>query len=131
MMQRFLLMLPAAGIGWYALIKPVHIDDTVVLHVAQNILRDPSRPFAGEFFWLEEPQPLAQVTTNPPLVSYWLAPWIALTGYREWVLHLSFAPFIALLMWGDAPFGNSLVGGWMGVVGRSGGCCYRLLCYQG
>jgi hypothetical protein len=35
MMQRFLLMLPAAGIGWYALIKPVHIDDTVVLHVAQ------------------------------------------------------------------------------------------------
>jgi hypothetical protein len=100
MMQRFLLMLPAAGIGWYALIKPVHIDDTVVLHVAQNIVRDPSRPFAGEFFWLEEPQPLAQVTTNPPLVSYWLAPWIALTGYREWVLHLSFAPFIALLMWG-------------------------------
>jgi len=78
----------------------VHIDDTVVLHVAANILRDPLRPFAGEFFWLEEPQPLAKVTTNPPLVSYWLAPWIALAGYREWVLHLSFAPFVALLMWG-------------------------------
>jgi hypothetical protein len=99
-MHRFLLALVATGIGLFALIKPVHIDDTVVLHVAANILRDPLRPFAGEFFWLEEPQPLAKVTTNPPLVSYWLAPWIALAGYREWVLHLSFAPFVALLMWG-------------------------------
>jgi hypothetical protein len=99
-MLRYLLALTATGIGLFALIKPVHIDDTVVLHVAENILRDPLRPFAGEFFWLETPQPLAKVTTNPPLVSYWLAPWIALTGYREWVLHVSFAPFIALLMWG-------------------------------
>ena len=99
-MERFLLALTATGIALFALIKPVHIDDTVVLHVAANILRDPLRPFAGEFFWLEEPQPLAKVTTNPPLVSYWLAPWIALAGYREWVLHLSFAPFVALLMWG-------------------------------
>ncbi len=99
-MERFLLALTATGIALFALIKPVHIDDTVVLHVAANILRDPLRPFAGEFFWLEEPHPLAKVTTNPPLVSYWLAPWIALAGYREWVLHLSFAPFVALLMWG-------------------------------
>jgi hypothetical protein len=99
-MERFLLGLTATGIGLFALIKPVHIDDTVVLHVAANILRAPLRPFAGEFFWLEEPQPLAKVTTNPPLVSYWLAPWIALAGYREWVLHLSFAPFVALLAWG-------------------------------
>jgi hypothetical protein len=99
-MLRYLLALTATGIGLFALIKPVHIDDTVVLHVAENILRDPLRPFAGEFFWLETPQPLAKVTTNPPLVSYWLAPWIVLAGYREWALHLSFAPFIALLMWG-------------------------------
>ena len=83
-MHRFLLALVATGIGLFALIKPVHIDDTVVLHVAANILHDPLRPFAGEFFWLETPQPLAKVTTNPPLVSYWLAPWIALAGYREW-----------------------------------------------
>ncbi len=88
------------GIGLFALLKPVHIDDTVVLHVAQNILHDPLRPFAGEFFWLEAPQPLAKVTTNPPLVSYWLALFIALGGYREWLLHLAFAPFVALLGWG-------------------------------
>jgi hypothetical protein len=109
-MERFLLALVATGIALFALIKPVHIDDTVVLHVAENILRDPLRPFAGEFFWLEAPQPLAKVTTNPPLVSYWLAPWIALTGYREWVLHLSFAPFIALLMWGM----HRLAARWLG-----------------
>ncbi|MCS6923490.1 MAG: glycosyltransferase family 39 protein [Fimbriimonadales bacterium] len=89
-----------AALALFALLKPVHIDDTVVLHVAQNILRDPLRPFAGEFFWLEEPQPLAKVTTNPPLVSYWLAPFIAVGGYREWWLHLSLAPFVALLAWG-------------------------------
>jgi hypothetical protein len=88
------------GIGLFALLKPVHIDDTVVLHVAQNILKDPLRPFAGEFFWLEEPQPLAKVTTNPPLVSYWLALFVAVGGYREWWLHLAFAPFVALLGWG-------------------------------
>ncbi|MFN4032462.1 MAG: ArnT family glycosyltransferase [Fimbriimonadales bacterium] len=88
------------GIGLFALLKPVHIDDTVVLHVAQNILHDPLRPFAGEFFWLETPQALAKVTTNPPLVSYWLALFIALGGYREWLLHLAFAPFVALLGWG-------------------------------
>ncbi|GIV09818.1 MAG: hypothetical protein KatS3mg019_1909 [Fimbriimonadales bacterium] len=88
------------GIALLALLKPVHIDDTVVLHVAQNILKDPMRPFAGEFFWLEEPQPLAKVTTNPPLVSYWLAPFIAIGGYSEWWLHLTFAPFVALLVWG-------------------------------
>ncbi len=88
------------GIGLFALLKPVHIDDPVVLHVAQNILKDPLRPFAGVYFWLEEPQPLAKVTTNPPLVSYWLAPWVAIGGYREWLLHLSFAPFVALLVWG-------------------------------
>jgi hypothetical protein len=109
-MERFLLALTAIGIALFALIKPVHIDDTVVLHVAANILRDPLRPFAGEFFWLETPQPLAKVTTNPPLVSYWLAPWIALTGYREWVLHVSFAPFIALLMWGM----HRLAARWLG-----------------
>jgi hypothetical protein len=109
-MLRYLLALTATGIGLFALIKPVHIDDTVVLHVAENILRDPLRPFAGEFFWLETPQPLAKVTTNPPLVSYWLAPWIVLAGYREWALHLSFAPFIALLMWGM----HRLAARWLG-----------------
>jgi hypothetical protein len=87
-------------LGLFALLKPVHIDDTVVLHVAQNILKDPLRPFTGEFFWLEAPQPLAKVTTNPPLVSYWLAPFVAVGGYREWWLHLAFAPFVGLLGWG-------------------------------
>jgi hypothetical protein len=38
-MERFLLTLTATGIALFALIKPVHIDDTVVLHVAANILR--------------------------------------------------------------------------------------------
>ena len=99
-MQRLAFGIVILCIGLFALLKPVHIDDPVVLHVAGNILKDPLRPFAGDYFWLEEPQPLAKVTTNPPLVSYWLAPFIAIGGYREWLLHLSFAPFVALLVWG-------------------------------
>lgn len=86
--------------GLLMLLKPVHIDDPVVLHVAQNVLKDPLRPFEGEFFWLEEPKALFRTTTNPPLVSYWLAPFIAVGGYREWWLHLSLMPFVVLLAWG-------------------------------
>ncbi|CUU00553.1 MAG: glycosyltransferase family 39 protein [Fimbriimonadales bacterium] len=82
------------------LTKPVHIDDTVVLHVAAQVLKNPLRPFDGEFFWLAEPRSLFETTTNPPLVSYWLAPAIALGGYREWWLHLWLMPFAGLLGWG-------------------------------
>ncbi|MFQ3609882.1 MAG: glycosyltransferase family 39 protein, partial [Fimbriimonadales bacterium] len=88
------------GVVYLALVKPVHMDDPVVLHVAENILSNPLRPFVGDYFWLAEPGALRQVTTNPPLVSYWLAPWIGLFGYREWLLHLSLMPFVALLGWG-------------------------------
>jgi hypothetical protein len=40
-MLRYLFALTATGIGLFALIKPVHIDDTVVLHVAENIFARP------------------------------------------------------------------------------------------
>lgn len=86
--------------GFVLLTKPIHIDDTVVLHIAQKILQDPLRPFDGDLFWLAEPQPLFKTTTNPPLVSYWLAPAIAIGGYREWWLHLWLMPFVGLLGWG-------------------------------
>jgi hypothetical protein len=117
-MQRLAFKIVILTLGLFALLKPVHIDDTVVLHVARNILNDPLHPFAGEFFWLEEPQPLAKVTTNPPLVSYWLAPFIAMGGYREWLLHLAFAPFIVLLIWGMYRLTARFVGqewAWWGV----------------
>ncbi len=107
---RIILTTLGVGIGFFALFKPVHIDDPVVLHVAQNILRNPLDPFAGEFFWLAEPEPLFKTTTNPPLVSYWLAPFIALGGYREWWLHLSYVPFVGLLGWGVYLLGRRWLG---------------------
>lgn len=99
-MKRVLLAIPILICLFFFLDKPFHIDDTVVLHISSQILQDPLRPFDGDFFWLSQPDPLFKVTTNPPLVSYWLAPFIALAGYREWVLHAAMLPFLVLLGWG-------------------------------
>lgn len=94
------LVLPVLAGAWLYLNKPFHIDDTVVLHVAARILENPLRPFDGDLFWLNEPGPLFEVTTNPPLVSYYLALWIALFGEREWVLHGAMLLFVGLIAWG-------------------------------
>lgn len=100
-MKTRILLIPVLLVClFFFLNKPFHIDDTVVLHISSKILQDPLRPFDGDFFWLSQPDPLFKVTTNPPLVSYWLAPFIALAGYREWVLHAAMLPFLMLLGWG-------------------------------
>jgi 4-amino-4-deoxy-L-arabinose transferase-like glycosyltransferase len=100
MMKRAPLIILILVGSFFFLNKPFHIDDTVVLHVSAMILRDPLRPFDGEFFWLSQPDPLFKVTTNPPLVSYWLTPFILLAGYHEWVLHAAMVPFLLLMGWG-------------------------------
>lgn len=90
--------------------KPIHIDDTVVLWVTENILNDPLDPFAGEMDWSGHLMPLWESTTNPPFVSYYLAPFAAISDYSERVLHLAMIPFYLLMGWGmlwlSGRFGN-------------------------
>lgn len=102
MLQRpqLLLCLLVLGMVLPFLNKPVHIDDTFVLHITGSILENPFDPFAGDFDWFGHPAPVWRATTNPPLVSYWVAPVAAIWGYREGLLHLAVVPFYLLLAWG-------------------------------
>ncbi len=80
--------------------KPVHIDDTFVLHITDRILAHPADPFGGEFNWFGHLAPVWSTTTNPPLVSYWLAPVVAVWGKGELWLHLAMVPFYLFFAWG-------------------------------
>ncbi|MDP8245233.1 MAG: glycosyltransferase family 39 protein [Candidatus Hinthialibacter antarcticus] len=77
--------------------KPFHIDDTVVLEVARNVLNNPLRPFGSNFDWFGELQPLWQVTTNPPFLSYCLAPFVWMSSGDEVALHAVMSIFIFCL----------------------------------
>jgi len=111
----------ALVIGLPFLNKPIHIDDTFVLAVSEQIRRDPLRPFGsyrpedakqreemlkrGEplspswapLDWFHDPDPIFDITTNPPFLSYWLAPVLAAFGPSEIALHLAMLPFLILL----------------------------------
>ncbi|MCS7308973.1 MAG: glycosyltransferase family 39 protein [Armatimonadota bacterium] len=80
--------------------KPVHVDDPVVIHIARQILVNPLHPFSGELDWDGWVKPTFQVTTNPPLLSYYLALWMLLAGERERVLHIAMLVWQPLLWWG-------------------------------
>lgn len=80
--------------------KPFHIDDTFVLHISELILANPWDPFAGQFDWFGHELSVWEATTNPPLVSYYLAPFAWLSGFSEIVLHGAMVLFYALLALG-------------------------------
>ncbi len=77
--------------------KAFHIDDTFVLRISQQILDEPVRPFHFTINWRRNPSPCIEITKNPPLVSYYLAPFVALFGYSEPVLHGAMMLFVVLL----------------------------------
>jgi hypothetical protein len=87
----------ALAVGLPFLTKPFHIDDTVVLAVARTITRHPLRPFAGSINWFGDPRPIFEETTNPPLVSYYLAPLVARFGFTEVPLHVAMLLFLLIL----------------------------------
>jgi len=90
-------VLLALAVGVPFLNKPFHIDDTMVLAVSSQILREPLRPFHASINWSGDPVPIFEKTTNPPLVSYVLAPLVARFGYREAPLHLAMLGFLVIL----------------------------------
>ncbi len=95
-----LLMLLVLGLVLPFMDKPVHIDDTFVLHITDQILMTPLNPFGAEIDWFGHMMPIWRATTNPPLVSYWLAPVAAAFGDREVLLHVVLVPFYLLFAWG-------------------------------
>jgi len=53
--------------------KPFHIDDTIFLEGAKQILSDPIRPYDRVINWYFYPEPMWEVNQNPPGNSYLLA----------------------------------------------------------
>lgn len=102
---------PVPASAWWVLVialsihiafihKPFHVDDTVVLHIARQVLQNPLNPLSGELDWDGAVKPTFHVTTNPPLLSYYLASWMLAGGEREWVMHTAMLAWQVLLWWG-------------------------------
>ena len=68
--------------------KPVHIDDTVYVAIAKQILLDPFHPYQFDFNWLGQPESMWLITLHPPLHCYLLATVGYFAGLNEFVLHL-------------------------------------------
>jgi hypothetical protein len=71
----------------------VSLDAPVFLAVARQVLAAPADPFGFEMIWDPVSPDAAVFNLNPPLLSYYLAPWIALFGEREVWLHAALLPF--------------------------------------
>ncbi len=69
------------------------LDAPVFLAISRQILIAPGDPFGFEMLWDPTSPRVAEFNLNPPLLSYYLAPWIALFGERETLLHASLLPF--------------------------------------
>ncbi len=96
----YLVLLLALAIQVAFIHKPLHVDDTVVVHIARQILRNPIDPFGGEMDWDGSVRNTFHVTTNPPMLSYLLAPVIAVGGERAWLMHAVMLIWQPLLWWG-------------------------------
>jgi hypothetical protein len=72
--------------------KAFHVDDPLFLWTAQQIQKHPLDFYGFPVHWYDTEMPMAEVTKNPPLASYYLAGIASITGYNEIGLHLGFIP---------------------------------------
>jgi len=79
--------------------KPFNIDDPLFLWAAEHIRHNPLDFYGFDVNWHEKVMPMATVTKNPPLFSYYLAGVGTLFGWSEVVMHLAvMVPLIALAL---------------------------------
>lgn len=84
-----LLLVPFAG-------KAFHIDDPLFIWTARQIQSDWADPYGFSVNWYASPEPMSDVTKNPPLAAYYIAGAARLVGWHESALHL------AMLVWAIA-----------------------------
>jgi 4-amino-4-deoxy-L-arabinose transferase-like glycosyltransferase len=73
------------------------VDEPVFLAVAQRIVAAPLDPFGFQMVWdATGASDAARFNLNPPLLSYWLAPWLAAFGESEAWLRIAVWPFALL-----------------------------------
>jgi 4-amino-4-deoxy-L-arabinose transferase-like glycosyltransferase len=71
----------------------ISIDAPVFVAVAHQIAEAPADPFGFLMIWDPTSPDTASFNRNPPLLSYWLAPWIAGLGESDRLLHALVLPF--------------------------------------
>jgi hypothetical protein len=87
------------GLVLYCVTKPVHVDDTNFLRLAEGAAQDPWRPHDITINWLGTTQRAFDILSNPPGIAYWLVP---VRNAPEWVMHLWMLPWLALALFGTA-----------------------------
>ena len=70
--------------------KAFHIDDPLFLWAGKQIQAHPGNPYGFAVNWYGITLPMAEVTKNPPLTSYYIAAVAAVAGWSERSLHLAF-----------------------------------------
>lgn len=88
-----LCLLPFSG-------RAFHVDDTLFVWAAQNIVKHPFNPYGFQLIWEFTRVQMSEVTQNPPLASYYSALIGIVLGWSEWALHLGFLPISVLLVLG-------------------------------
>jgi 4-amino-4-deoxy-L-arabinose transferase-like glycosyltransferase len=79
--------------------KAFHIDDTLFVYAAEQILNQPLDPYGFDVNWDGRTMPMSVVTKNPPLTSYYSAIVGSLFGLTETPLHLAFLlPAVAVAL---------------------------------
>lgn len=87
--------------------KPVHVDDTNFLRLAEGARLDPWRPHNIEINWEGRTERAFSVLSNPPGIGWWLAP-VAVAPV--WVQHLWMLPWLGLAFWGAWTLGERFGG---------------------
>ncbi|MDP3765569.1 MAG: hypothetical protein Q8R04_03585, partial [Nanoarchaeota archaeon] len=73
--------------------KAYHIDDTAFIYVADQIAKDPLRPYSFILEWGGHSNELATHLLDTPLVSYYISFISLVFGRSEIILHTSFILF--------------------------------------
>ena len=70
--------------------KAFHMDDPLFLWTARQIQINPVDFYGFPVTWYESERPMAAVTQNPPLASYYIALVASLFGWSEVTMHIAF-----------------------------------------
>ena len=76
--------------------RAVSIDAPVFINVAHQIVAHPLDPYGFQMIWDPTSPDVWTMNRNPPLMSYYLALWLALFGEVDTLLHAAMLPFSLL-----------------------------------
>jgi 4-amino-4-deoxy-L-arabinose transferase-like glycosyltransferase len=90
--------------------KAYHIDDTLLIWTAQQIVENPTDFYGFEVNWYGFYAPMVQVYLNPPGAAYYAAVFGALFGWSEPVMHGCMALIAVALVMGMYQLARQLTG---------------------